>query len=239
MRNISEKFLKKFYSSEEHPYRIYEATIQKYIREDGVILDAGCGKSAAVLKAIIGNRNFGVGLDIGSFNNLTDKNKRISLINNNLSKISIKDGSIDMVISRSVFEHLEKPEKAYSEICRILKPEGFFILLTPNLFDYSSLLSKIIPNRFHSKIVKITEGRNEDDTFPAYYKTNTRNHIAHLSKLSGLRLISIKMLGQYPSYFLFNPFLFLTGVAYDKIIGKINLLSFLRGWILAVLKKDS
>jgi len=136
-----------------------------------------------------------------------------------------------------VLEHIGNPEKAYREIHRILKPGGHFIFLTPNFYDYASLLAKMIPNRFHSRIVRLTEGRDEDDTFPTYYRSNTGRDIKKLAKTTGFEVTRIDYLGQYPSYFMFSPMLFILGTVYDKMICAFDSLKYLRGWILVVLKK--
>ena len=240
-RDISSYSLKlkeRFYGKQEHPYRVYERIIAKYINKGDVVVDAGCGREALVLQKLIVKSNILVGLDISGLEKM-ENNKAVYLITSDLSKISLKDNSIDIVISRSVLEHLRNPIIVYKEINRILKPDGYFIFLTPNFFDYASIAAKIIPNRFHSYIVKRTEGRNEEDTFPTYYKSNTQWAIKNLSISAAFKVDRIFLLGQYPSYFMFNPLFFLIGTLYDKIICKFSTLRFLRGWILAVLQKKS
>lgn len=53
--------------------------------------------------------------------------------NENLEKQTFKDDSFDLVITQDVMEHLFSPEKAFSEICRTLKPGGAHIFTTPLL----------------------------------------------------------------------------------------------------------
>ena len=50
------------------------------------------------------------------------------------------------------------------------------MFLTANMWDYGTLVARAVPNRFHAGIVKVVEGRAEEDTFPIAYKTNTRSH---------------------------------------------------------------
>ena len=45
--------------------------------------------------------------------------------------IQLKTNSTDVVISKSVFEHLTKPWKSIKEIYRILKPNGILYFYTP------------------------------------------------------------------------------------------------------------
>jgi SAM-dependent methyltransferase len=48
--------------------------------------------------------------------------------------LPIKSGSVDAVVSISVFEHLEKAAFVMAEVARVLKPGGVFYLATP--FQY-------------------------------------------------------------------------------------------------------
>ncbi|WP_158308295.1 class I SAM-dependent methyltransferase [Fervidicoccus fontis] len=51
----------------------------------------------------------------------------------NTDKLSFPDNYFDAVIMEEVIEHLVNPDNALEEAYRILKPDGIFILTTPNL----------------------------------------------------------------------------------------------------------
>jgi len=219
-----------------HPYRVYESRISDLLRPNSVILDAGCGRSFPTLKKLAGVTKHLFGIDICKFD-CSAETHLLNLINANLTEMAFKSGTFDLVISRSVLEHIENPAKMCEEIYRVLKPGGQYIFLTPNLFDYSTICAKIIPNRFHAKIVRFMEGRNEEDIFPTYYRLNSEKHIKQIVRKVGFRSYRLEYFGQYPSYFLFNPLLFLTGSFYDKLICKAKIFKKLRSWILAILEK--
>lgn len=236
MKKYSAVLKEKFYGKGwTHPYRTYEKVILDHIGPESVVLDAGCGQNAPVLQKLVGFGKYLIGIDVCELHKA--EKSVFYLLKSNLQTISLKDNSVDLVISRSVLEHIRNPEEAYREIYRILKPGGYFIFLTPNFYDYASLIAKLIPNRFHSRIVKLTEGRDEHDTFPTYYRSNTGRDIKKLAKITGFQVTQINYLGQYPSYFMFNPILFIFGTVYDKMICAFDSLKYLRGWILATLKK--
>ncbi len=49
----------------------------------------------------------------------------------NLENLTFLDNSFDLVITQDVFEHISNPEKAFLEICRVLKPGGYHIFTIP------------------------------------------------------------------------------------------------------------
>ncbi len=231
----TESLIKRFYKNENHPYRIYESKIHNILKYSDTILDAGCGRTAPILKKFLGKCTRLIGVDLeeneGDLGSIEYIKADISAIN------EVPSESVNIVISRAVLEHVENPDKVFKEINRIMANGAKFIFLVPNFYDYGSLLSMIIPNKYHSKIVNKVEGRPINDTFPAYYKVNTYSAVNRLCKKHGFEIISFEYLGQYPSYLMFNRILFLIGTLYDKAICKYNFLAFLRGWILVVLIK--
>lgn len=238
MASLSEKLKDRFFNAEDHPYRIFEGRINALLRNDHVLLDAGCGRSAPLLTKFQGKAKRLIGVELVDF---TPKAREsgIELLNNDLSKIDLESESVDIVISRSVLEHIENIGPVYKEIHRVLKPGGHFLFLVPNLWDYVSLGSLMIPNRFHAWLVNKMEGRATEDTFPAFYKSNSRSAVSKLASQHGFDMLTFEYVGQYPSMFMFNPVLFSLATVYEKVINKVTALNFLKGWLLVDLKKNS
>lgn len=237
MKNkLSKRILNKYYNADDHPFRIFEDKINSKISPELTILDAGCGSGASILFNLVGRANKLIGIDLVKFDPILSQ-AGIILLNNDLSKIDIDDSSVDLVISRSVLEHLSDVESIYKEIHRILRPGGSFLFLVPNLWDYVSIISYLIPNKFHAFIIsKLTE-REAKDVFPTYYKSNTERSIKGLASITSFDVESIEHLGQYPYMLEFNGFIFYIGVLYDKLITRFSKLKYLRGWLLAELIK--
>jgi SAM-dependent methyltransferase len=230
----AERLLRKYYGDSPHPYRIFEENISRMLRPESVLLDAGCGRTVPVLRKFIGQAGRLIGVELVEF---TDVPAGIETYRTDLANIPLPDASVDVIMSRSVFEHLDDPVSVYREFARILKPGGRLVFLTANMWDYATLAARAIPNRFHSRIVRYAEGREEADVFPTRYRTNTRSAVAQLSKQAGLAIDSFEYLGQYPNYFMFNAGLFLLGTAYDKLVSRFESLRVLRGWILVTLRR--
>lgn len=234
MTELSEKLLKKYYRSEDHPYRQYERRVDALLRSDSVLMDAGCGRTVPVLRGYLGRAARLIGVEIVEF---TDVPEGIETYSADLGRLPLDDASVDLIMSRSVFEHLSDPESVYREFARILRPGGQVVFLTANMWDYGTLVARLVPNRFHARIVKKVEGREEEDTFPTEYKTNTRSDVERLAGLAGLKVDSFDYLNQYPNYLMFNAALFFLGTCFERLTSRFGFLRRLRGWILVTLRK--
>ena len=234
MTALADKLKDRYFRDEDHPYRLFERRVRGLLRPEHTLLDVGCGSTAPVL------RNFReacarlVGIDVVD---LDVEIPGIELYRADLARIPLPDSSIDVVMARSVMEHIEDPAAVYRELVRVLRPGGRLVFLTPNLWDYASLAACVIPNRWHGTLVAKMEGRDEEDVFPTYFKTNTFGAVNRWCNESGFELESFQYLGQYPAYFLFNGFLFIMATGYEKLISRFEWLRFLRGWIFVTLKK--
>lgn len=235
MATMSQRLLERFYSGIPHPYRLFEQRVEATVaRGTQVLLDAGCGRTAPVLRKYLGRVERLIGVELVDF---TDVPPGIETYNANLATLPLDDNSVDLIMSRSVFEHLTDPASVYREFARVLRPGGQVIFLTANMWDYGTLVARLVPNRFHARVVKVVEGREEEDTFPTAYKTNTRRDVDRLAADAGLRVASFEFLSQYPNYLMFNGLLFLIGTGFEKLISRFEALRFLRGWIMVTLVK--
>ena len=230
MATTTDALISRYYPSDRHPFRVLEGEAMKYVRPGDVLLDAGCGHTAPLLSKLAPHVRRAIGVDVGSAHP-----PGIEYIQADLAKTGIPSESVDLVVSRSVLEHLTAPLDVFHELSRILRPGGRFVFLTPNRWDYASLGAMAIPNRLHPSLVRRLTDRQECDTFPTFYRANTTRAIRGLASQSGFHVETIKYLNQYPDYFRKIPPLFLLGVAYERITSSTAALACLRGWILGTL----
>lgn len=233
MSALSQRLKNRFYRNEEHPYVLFEEAIRTLLKPGDSLLDAGCGRSAPVLRKFKDVAGTLIGVDLVD---PWDVAEGIDYHQADLRSLPLPPSSVDVVISRSVFEHLTDPQGVYQEMARVLKPGGKLIFLTANNWDYGTAIARLVPNRFHSRIVRYVEGRAEEDTFPTAFMTNSKSAVNQLAKSYGFEVAKFEYLGQYPSYFMFNGAMFLVGVGYERLT-RLPALSFLRGWIMVTLEK--
>jgi SAM-dependent methyltransferase len=86
------------------------------------------------------------------------------------------DNRFDIVIARSVFEHVENADHIARELLRVVKPGGLIAAVTPNKYGYIAIGARLVPNRMHVRALKTVQpGRKAEDVFPTRYQMNTRS----------------------------------------------------------------
>jgi SAM-dependent methyltransferase len=84
------------------------------------------------------------------------------------------DERFDLIVARSVFEHIEHPEVTAAELLRVTKPGGLIAAVTPNKYGYIALAARLVPNDRHVEaLAAIQPDRKPEDIFPTYYRVNT------------------------------------------------------------------
>lgn len=220
---------------------LFYSQVHGIARPDSVVLDIGCGRGRfdedpvpfrrelRILKGKV-KRVIGIDVDEAGYQNphLDDFRK----IENDVWPI--EDGSIDVAVCDFVLEHIADPEGFFREASRVLAPGGVFCARTPNAMGYVALISRMIPDRFHAKVVsKVQENRKEEDVFPTYYRCNSRSKLRRLFKKCGLTGTALTTTAE-PSYLYFSKLAYFLGVVHQKLSPP-----FFGQAILAFARKDS
>lgn len=113
----------------------------------------------------------------------------------------LPDACADVIFSYAVLEHVADPGAYVAEVRRILKPGGWFCAWTPNKWGYVALGARLVPNRFHARLLRAIEpsGRQALDVFPTLYRMNTRAAIRRHFGGAGFEDFSFTYNG-HPSY---------------------------------------
>ena len=223
------------YAEGKDKYRIVRDLAENSQKNGCVILDAGCGNNSIILNQNDLKRKK-LGIDIAL--NDIKKNKSIDYaICCNITCIALKNESVDLIICNMVIEHLQDPTVAFAEFSRVLKKGGYLIFMTPCIYNIVVFLSKMIPNRFHNKLVSLLTGINESNIFPTFYKANS---IGMLRKMLTERKLVERDLIMYqppPYAFVFSKIICKLIIHYFRIINKYDWMEALRGVIIARYQK--
>lgn len=166
--------------------RFLKHIIQIYcLKTPRKILILGCGSNDEniSIKQIVNPECFVIGIDI-DFQSLIKNQCRENLLQMNGYQLGFKDNSFDCIFSYHVLEHIQDYCGALSEVKRVLKPNGFFILGVPNkirLFGYIgsnvTLPTKIIWN-LNDLLMRIRgKFENQYGAHAGFTKSELLNHV--------------------------------------------------------------
>jgi SAM-dependent methyltransferase len=228
-----EDLIQRFYSDVPIGQRSLEAAISEALaRGQTAAMDAGCGSDAPLTRKF-GGQVPTVGIDL-----IWDLPKDLKVVTGDLSRLPFRDGAFSLIFSRSVFEHLAQPRQVLDEFHRVLQPHGTCVILTPNRFDYSSIIAALTPHWFHEWFVRKVYTSGAYDTFPTFYRANTprffRAAANGQSKWTVRRIAGVR---HYPVNLGFSRLLFRIGVFYDSVIARARMTA-LQPSLLVVLERS-
>ncbi len=134
------------------------------------------------------------------------------------------DASFDVISSAWVLEHVRSPERFLGEMGRLLKPGGVAVVLSINSLHYVTLLSRLlslVPHGWTQWIVQRLYGRPSHDTFPTFYRLNTRATVQRQANNAGFELLDWHAVAN-PDYFSFSPRLRRGAIVTDWLLSQIS-----------------
>jgi len=159
--------------------------VHSFITPESIVLDVGCGRGeydedpVAVRRErriFKGKAGHVIGIDVdeaGKSNPFLNEFRHISG-----DRWPVATASIDICVSDWVLEHLGNPELLFSESARVLKPGGYLFIRTANAHSYIGIISRLVPNRLHAKVLnRAQERRKGKDVFPTTYRCNTKRKV--------------------------------------------------------------
>ncbi len=189
---------------------IYQDVLESKINGKLNWLDVGCGHHMLPPwrleqeKQLTGKAQNIIGVDY-DFPSLT-KHKTVSQkVQATADTLPFKDGHFDIATANMVVEHFDNPKVQFSEINRVLKPNGIFIFHTVNGTGYFAIMRKIVPNVFAKKLAKVLDGRESDDVFEVHYKANSEKKVRLLAQETGFEVEKIKLISSDATFALIPP----------------------------------
>lgn len=139
---------------------------------DKVVLDIACGEGYGS-RLLSDHASYVYAIDNSEPVILQARNKyqkqNLEFLYGSVSKIPLKDDSIDLIVCFETIEHVAEHVQMMTEFKRILKEDGILILSTPDKKYYSDL--KGFSNPFHVRELYRTELQNLIGQFFAYVES--------------------------------------------------------------------
>jgi SAM-dependent methyltransferase len=193
------------------------AEIVRLLPDAGDVLDLGCGVNRELAGYRTARRRIW-GTDLIEHPHLADRPwfRRTGPDGH----LPFADASFDLVTSAWVFEHVEQPAAFLTEVHRILRPGGHLIAVTPHAWHYVTWLIRsfgLMPHWVTQTLVERLYCREHHDTFPTFYRLNSRGRIAAAGRAAGLELVDLVGFAN-PDYFRFSRVARFAAVQTDRLL---------------------
>jgi SAM-dependent methyltransferase len=206
------------------------------IKPGGKILDIGAGPSnpSSRFLATLGELH---GVDVDPAVTTNDALKSAAVITE--ARLPHPDGFFDACVSNYVLEHVENPQQHLRELARVLKPGGRYVFRTPNRWHYVALVASLTPHWFHEQVANRLANLPADahEKHRTYYRINSRAAVRRHARAAGFAVDELRMIEKDPSYGMASRVLFLSFMAYERVVNATSFLAGVRANILAVLSK--
>ncbi|KKN62288.1 hypothetical protein LCGC14_0513480 [marine sediment metagenome] len=173
---------------EETIYKFIEPKIR--IKNDKYkIMDIGCGTGEAlgVLRKKIPEA-YCVGIEESLIaSEITKKNYRIKVINEDFMDIDLKDDNFDLITCMGILEHVFNPIDFLNKIWTSLKKNGILLIQSPNILDINPEIAlpkvfKMVHTYYYSsktieKILNKTKFRITDKKLFSHKQIKSKSHI--------------------------------------------------------------
>lgn len=184
-------------------------------------VDLGCGSLG-----LLGSRgdrlakfqvhSLGIDIDLEALARNSSVQHRICA---NCYSLPLQSNSVDVIACRWLLEHLDAPERAFREFARVLKKGGVVYIKTPNLWNYTMMLSRVTPASFHNIYRSMTR---QHINIPTFYLANTRRKLKELATNSGLTVRRLESRSYSYMYYAFNKELFFVMRSVSRLVSKLT-----------------
>ena len=218
-------------SFKRHPHTIYkyEAAALLNHRVGQVVIDVGAGKECPFLPYVSEpSMQLIIGLDYSEdqLSRNLDLDRKI-VANAAAHGFPLRDSSADLVVSRSVVEHISDNRVFIENCARVLRPGGAMLHVFPGRFAPFALLNRLMPNwlaRCVASYLLSPEWVEEGNYgFPVFYDRCYFSAVQNLLDQSGFKNAKYTFSFYQSIYFEFFFPLFCMVLAYDLIAWRLGI----------------
>jgi SAM-dependent methyltransferase len=200
------------------------------------LLDGGCGPYLGLARMLAPKAGLAVGMDLQTLRREGMATGALG-VQGDLEALPFGPGAFDVIVMRSVMEHLRDPAGVLKDMGASLRPGGFIVALAPSRWYYASIIGRLFPERAARRVLRFIFGDTVYDNYPTYYRANTPTAVATLARGARLDLVEARVCPHPPDYLKFSPLLFRLGVVFDRVAGWLPATRVLQASHLYILRK--
>ncbi len=122
-------------------------------------------------------------------------NPKLKLINADGTNLPFPENSFDLILCTEMLEHIPSPIALLREVARVQKPEGIFILSTPQKFSLPELTARIFFSPLLCWLVKIVIRESVSDC--GHVSLQTASSLKTMLRQCGFRILSARYTGVF------------------------------------------
>jgi ubiquinone/menaquinone biosynthesis C-methylase UbiE len=224
-RSLSAKLTERFPHTRVDVQRLYEQRVAELInsRPGLTVVDVGGGKQchfARYRRPELGTRIVAVDVDPAEMaDNLDVDEKRVA----DAKSLPFADGEVDMLVSRSVLEHVKDVGAFVHEASRVVKPGGYTVHVFPSRFAPFSIANQLLPRRVSRRLLHTFMPGSEGILgFPAYYDHCYYGGMTSLLAEAGFEVVEARVSYSESDYFAFLLPLYLVDLLWDALVHRLG-----------------
>jgi SAM-dependent methyltransferase len=220
---------------------LYEETVARYLnaRPGQLVADVGAGRMSHFARHRRDPATRIVAVDASEDELRHNEEADEVRVADVVEGLPFEPGEVDLLVTRSVLEHLPDVARFIENSALAIKPGGHCIHLFPSKFAPFALINQALPNRAAARIVHFLRPGSENVLgFPTFYDRTYRSAIESLLERAGFSIVEETTTYAQSSYFAFLLPLFLLSAAYELVVSSLRLRN-LGAYTLIVARKDA
>ena len=204
-------------------WRQFEAEAAALIRalpDEAVVLDLGGGRRCVYASAVDPpGRIRLVAIDISAEELVLNSDVAETHVADIASGLPLPDGSVDLILSRALLEHVDGVQAAVQHMARVLKPGGVALHLVPCRYSLFGTAARLLPFKTLLWLThKVMPETRDHINFDVHYDDCYPQALMRDFRAAGFRKVQMRLTWACPDYFTAIYPLFLVYALYERIV---------------------
>lgn len=225
-RRLSRRFERYLPQASDDLFDEYEHIVAAHMNErpGQLVIDVGGGRScpfAKLRQAGLGTRIIAVDISDEEIRHNQDVDER--RVSDIMRRLPFADAEADLIVSRSVLEHLTNLATFVAESNRVLKPGGWFIHLMPCRYAPFALINRALPHKLSRRLLYLLQPHVAGICgFPAFYDRTFDSALVRLLEANGFEINERRTSYYQSRYFDFFVPAYMASVAYEMVVRSLH-----------------
>jgi ubiquinone/menaquinone biosynthesis C-methylase UbiE len=173
------------------------------IPDGGLVADVGGGRTCSFADRLIGIHDIKiVAVDVSADELAANNTAHEARVADVSRHIPFADSEVDLLVSRTLLEHVSDVESAVQEMARVLKPTGQTLHLLPCRYALFAVIARIVPFDLAKRILHtaIPESRGVVE-FDVFYDHGHPRDLKRVFSSAGFREVEVECTWDQTAYF--------------------------------------